>query len=272
MRGTVIYLDTVLFYNVLADDLLLLAAGRLTGSPLRRGRIFLAAVIGGVYAAAAAVPALSLLQAWWLKLLTAALMVGVAFGRKPLFLRRYLLFLLVSAAFAGVEIALFGFAGSADGVSPFSVLLFLGSFAFCWLLLGVVFRGSAAPLAKGELTALAVTRGGRQISLTALRDSGCSLSDPLRGSPVAVVERSALAELFSPEERQALKRQESTAALPLTFLPFQSVGGSGVLAAFRADRVTVNGKTYGDALVAIHPGSLGGETFRALWGGEESLR
>lgn len=265
---TVIYLDTVLFYNILADDLLLLAAGRLSGLPLRRGRIFLAAVLGGVYAAAAVLET-SLLRAWWLKLVTAALMVWIAFGRKPLFLRRYLLFLLVSGAFAGIEMAICGFTGSVGGTPPFSMLVFLGSFVFCWLLLGVVFRGSAVPLVRGNLTPLAIARGDRQIRVTALLDSGCSIRDPVRGFPVAVVELSALSELFSPQERLALERQKLLESVPCTQLPFLSVGGSGVLTAFQADSVTVDGNTYSDALVAIHPGSLGGETFHALWGGKE---
>ena len=89
--------------------------------------------------------------------------------------------------------------------------------------------------------------------------------------PVAVVELDCLECLFSPEEHRALRQQSSAAELPLTLLPFQSVGGSGILAAFRTDFLTVSGRTYEGALVAVHPGSLGGEMFHALWGGEERV-
>lgn len=269
---TVVYLDTVLFYNTLADYLLLLAAGRLAGLPLRRRYIFVASVLGGVYAVAAAIPSAAILRCWWLNLPLAALMVRIAYGRTPGFLRRYLLFLLVSGGFAGVELALYSFSGSAGGVPRFSLLLFLGSFVLCWLLLGIVFRGSAAPAAVGQLVHVAVTRGDRSVRLTALWDSGCALRDPVNGDAVAVVEFAALSDLFSAEERDALLHHRSTAALPLMSLPFCSIGGSGLLTAFRADCVRVGGRECGPSLVAVYPGSLGGELFHALWGGEERER
>lgn len=263
----VVYLDSVLLYNILADDLLLLATGRLAGLPLRRGRIFAAALLGGAYAAAGYLPWGAPLAAWWGKLLAAALLVRIAFGGGGYFLRRWLLFLLVSGGFAGVELALAGFAG---GMPHFSLPLFAVSFLLSWLLLGVVFRGGGRSAARRLRLRCAVTRKGKTAAFTALADSGCALSDPLTGESVPVVELAALRALFSPEEWMALRRGEGSPTLPLTALPFQSLGGGGMLAAFRAETLTVGQETRQNALVALSPQPLGGDgTFQALWGGEE---
>ena len=55
---TVIYIDSVFVLNALMDYLLLLAAARLAGLPLRRGRYLLGALFGGAYAAAVFLPGL----------------------------------------------------------------------------------------------------------------------------------------------------------------------------------------------------------------------
>lgn len=263
----VVYLDTAVLYNVLADDFLLLAAGRLMGMPLQRRRILLAAALGGVYAAAVYLPVGELFTRWWMKLLAAAGMVRIAFGGGRWFLRRYLLFLLVGGGFAGVELMLAGFGG---GAARFSLPLFGGSFLLCWALLGIVFRGSARSGARRLRLRCAIRRGGREAVCTALADSGCTLSDPATGEAVPVVELGAVEGLFTAEERAALARGEPLAWLPLTALQFQSLGGGGTLAAFRAEELTVGSSTRKNALVAVTPESLGGDgTFQALWGGEE---
>lgn len=263
----VVYLDTALLYNVLADDLLLLAAGRLAGLPLRRRRILLAAALGGVYAAAVYLPGGAWLDLWWMKLLTAAGMVRIAFGGGKLFLRRWLLFLLVGGGFAGVELMLAGFGG---GAALFSLPLFGGSFLLCWALLGIVFRGGARSTARQLRLRCVIRRGGREAVCTALADSGCALSDPVTGEAVPVVELRVLEALFTAEERSALRRGEPLLGLPLTALRYQSLGGWGTLTAFRAEELTVGGMTRKNALVAVTPESLGGDgTFQALWGGEE---
>ena len=50
----VVYLDVLFFTNVLMDWVTLLAAARLGGAKVRQGRLALASLLGGVYAAGAA--------------------------------------------------------------------------------------------------------------------------------------------------------------------------------------------------------------------------
>ena len=59
---TVIYIDTLFLLNALVDYLLLLAAARLAGEPLRRIRFALGAALGGAYAVAIFLPGLFFLS------------------------------------------------------------------------------------------------------------------------------------------------------------------------------------------------------------------
>ena len=57
---TVVYLDSVFVLNTLMDYLLILATARLAGIALHRRRYWLAAILGGGYAAAVFLPELRL--------------------------------------------------------------------------------------------------------------------------------------------------------------------------------------------------------------------
>ena len=75
---TVVYIDQLFLLNLVADYLLLLAAGRMAGAVLVRRRIGLGAALGALYAAAVFVPGLGWLSAWPCRVGAAVLMVLVA--------------------------------------------------------------------------------------------------------------------------------------------------------------------------------------------------
>ena len=80
MRGgaaVVVYLDVLFFTNVLMDWVTLLAAARLGGAKVRQGRLALASLLGGVYAAGAAL--LPLLAALPVRVLAGAALCLAAF-------------------------------------------------------------------------------------------------------------------------------------------------------------------------------------------------
>ena len=75
---TVIYVDTLFLLNGIIDYLLLLAAARLAGEPLRRLRFGAAAALGGAYAVAIFLPGMAFLAGPWCKLASCVLMLVVA--------------------------------------------------------------------------------------------------------------------------------------------------------------------------------------------------
>ena len=192
---TVIYVDTLFLLNAMVDYLLLLASARLAGEPLARLRFLLGAVLGGLYAVAIFLPGLSFLARPPCRLAAAVLMVLAAFWKSRRLLRQVVIFFALSCAFGGgvLAIALLGGRGLAlsNGVlySGMDLKIVLLSAAGCYGALTLIFQRTGRHTApSGELRPVRLTLGERQVSLTALVDTGNTLTDPATGRPVLVAE------------------------------------------------------------------------------------
>ena len=284
---TVIYIDRVFLLNALADYLLLLTAERLAGVPLRRKRLALAALLGGVYAVAVYLPGWGVLAHPVCKLASGLTMAVLAYWPQPRRTRLTGLFLLLSAALAGLMLAL-GLASGAPGQfvsriyqARISWPLFLTAAAVFYGLVQMLFRQGVRH-GGGEIMEVTVTIDGKKQMIRALYDTGNTLCDPVSGEAVLVLEQQTLYGLWPPEViavlRQPLAPEEKMVQLhrmsrgkDFSLLPFRSVGvPAGLLLAFRSDAVTVGGRDHRRALLALSEGPLSdGGAYHALWGGEE---
>ena len=136
----IIYADTLALWNAAVDYVLLLCAGKLCALPLRRGRMALGALWGGVYAVlAAARPAFWAL--WTVKLAAGALIVLLAYGAQARTPRALVAFYAAGACFGGAVrflSSLRGTPAAANAPVPGPVLLL--SFALCYGVAALVFR------------------------------------------------------------------------------------------------------------------------------------
>ena len=155
---TVIYVDTLFFLNTLVDYLLLLAAARLAGEPLRRWRFALGAALGGLYAVAIFLPGLGFLSHPLCRLASVVLMMLVSYGGSRRLLRQGVLFVALTFAFGGgvVAIGLMGGTGLSLGKGVFysalDLKVVLLSAAVCYGVLTLVFQRLARHSAtSGEL-------------------------------------------------------------------------------------------------------------------------
>ena len=269
---TVVYLDELFLLNFVVDYLLLLAAGRLAGEVLHRGRLALGAALGAAYAGAVFLPGLGFLVHPLCKVGAGVLTVLAGYGGSRRLLRVCLVFFAVSAAFGGgiFAIQLLGNRSLtlSNGIlsSPLDLKLVLLSAAGCYGLITLLFHRAALHSPRRELAPAVVELGSRRVVLTALVDTGNTLTDPVSGKPVLVAEGSKLDGLFPPgtapgqaelrDPAMALERL-SDAGLRCRLLPYQAVGVEcGLLLALRADRVQVGGEDYGPLLVALSPTGL----------------
>ena len=262
----VVYWDVVAAWNFLIDYLLLLCTLRLAGLPPRRVRLALAALLGAVYAA---VQLWFPCQAWTLAPVLLA-MCFVAFGRTERFLKLTLLFCLLSCALGGGVVLLGSALGSLyplmQGVLyaelPWGV--FFAAAALCYGLLTLTFRGGAKH-GGGELVRAQITYRGRRVTLTLLRDTGNTLTDPLTGVGVPVIGAQTLTPLLGRETVAAIRR----GAVPegFTAIKYCAVGvPEGILPAFRCDGLRVDGAALGPRLIALTPHVLSdGSGFQGLW-------
>lgn len=280
-----VYIDTLFLLNGVVDYLLLLCSARLAGEPLARLRCALGALLGGGYAVALFLPGMGFLYHPLCRLAVAVLMVLVAFSRSRRLLRQVLIFFALACAFGGGVLAVSLFGGRTltfgPGVfySAIDIKIVLVSAAFCYVVLSLLFRcWGQHSMARGELKPVKLSFYDREITLTALIDTGNTLSDPVTGQPVLVVEGEFLSPLFPPgrgpgrrdtcDPAGALERLNEQWPGRFRLLPYRAVGTDrGLLLAVRLDRVELGGQEQAGVLVALSPNPVSdGGNYQVLAG------
>lgn len=250
-----VYLDIVMVLNFAVDLLLLYAANRLSGFPSRPWRCFLSAALGGVYGGICLLPGMLFLSATLWRILFLGLMASIAFGLDRSALRRGTLFVLLSMALGGIAL------GIGKG-SSWTVVLAAG--ALCILCI-FGFEGKAG---IRRYVRVQLTHRGHTQTLTALMDTGNTLTDPITGESVLIVGSDIACSQFGLTLDQLSSPIDSLAALPgLRLIPYRAVGQpGGMLLALRPDSVRI-GNEITNTLVAFAPNPIGGDGYQALAGG-----
>ncbi len=271
----IIYVDSLFCLNVLADYLLCLVSARACGLYLRRMRYFMAALIGAAYSVCVFLPGMAFLMTAAGKLACLLLMGLIAFGGEKHPFRCTLVFLAVSAGFAGMAWGISMAAGlsSPAGIYlPVSFRVSLLSFALCYGVCSLFFarRGSTG---RRCLVSVHLEHLGGSADFKALYDTGNSLSDPASGKKVMVVSQRVLVPIFGKDSPllsgdDAVGIVQRSAADPALFgklrlIPYSALGGQGLLPAFQADKLFADGKAVNDVLIAVSP-RLSGEDFDAV--------
>ena len=120
----------------------------------------------------------------------------------------------------------------------------------------------------GRCVPVILRHNDRSIALTALRDTGNTLRDPISGQPVMVVAGKTGEALFDLTPEDIALPVQGIQNLPGSrLIPFHSIGcESGFLLAMRICDVTI-GEWTGSYLVAFAPQGLDTGEFQALIGG-----
>ncbi len=276
---TVVYIDLLFLLNLTANYLLLLGAGRMSGAVLRRWRIALGAAAGALYAVLVFLPGLGWMSLWPCRLGAGMLMPVVAYGGERRLLRIILTFFGASAVLAGLVLGAELLGSSAltlrGGVlySALDLRLLLLLFILCYCLLTLVFRRQSGNGGQRALIQLTVLLAGERVVLTALVDTGHTLTDPADNRPVVVAEadrfRRLLPSASDPARPvEALKVCHQAGLSTARLLPYRAVGVEcGLLLALRADSVRAGERELGGLLIALSPTPLGEGEYQALIGG-----
>ena len=250
---------------------------------LHRPRLALGAALGAAYACAVFLPGLDFLTHPAVELAVGGAMSLIAFGGGPRLLRSFLAFLVLACALGGgvLAISLLGARGvglERGVLSPnvdLGVLLLAA--AGCYAIAALVFRRTGGHDTR-ELVEAVLTLGGRQVTVTALLDTGNTLTDPATGRGVMVVEGEKAAPLLDrPLSEVELRNPVDTLTRldgsgRFRLLPYQAVGVEcGLLLAVRLDRARVGEREYQGVLAALSPTRLSdGGTYSALVGAMEA--
>ncbi len=226
----------------------------------------LGAFWGGVYAVlSVAFPGLFSLAT--VKVFSGLGVAAIAFGGLGPFPRTAIVFLAVSAAFGGAIYAALSLAGlspAQGAVLNISLRALVLSFALCYAALSLVFRGMGRRSAR-EVRNIEVHLRGHKVLIPALRDTGNELRDS-KGAPIMAAEWEAVAELF-PELPRSQNPDPPDLLLSLSTLPglegrcrlfpcITATNPGGLLAAFRPDKLLIDGEKAPHSHLAIIPGPL----------------
>jgi len=250
------YLPGVFLLYTLVDFLLLLGAGRLCGEPAKWPKAAAAAVLGGVYAGACLLPAFHFLGNLLWRIASLLIISVIAYGFSINALQKGLIFSILSFALGGAVLEI-GKGGPAE---------LLGTAGVLCILCGFGFRGK---LGNCTYIPVELTYAGKSLQLTALRDTGNGLVDPVTGRQVLVVGADVAQTLTGLTREQLHKPVETIGSLPgLRLIPYRSINcSSGFLLGMRFQNVKI-GNWQGSSLVAFAPEWLHPEgAYQALTGG-----
>lgn len=251
-----VYLDLVMALNFGVDFLLLLGTNRLSGFPAHPWRCAGAALLGAAYAAGCLLPGFRFLGNPLWRGVSLVLMASLAFGWEKSALKRGAVFVLLSMALGGLALSM----GRND--IPALLLAALGCYLLCRLSFGNKIGGK-------EYVQVVLRYQGREERLTALRDTGNTLRDPISGESVLVVAADIGGRLTGLTREQIAQPLQTLTNAPirgLRLIPYRAVGNAGgMLLGLRMTDVQIGAKR-GSAIVAFAPEGLG-DSVQALTGG-----
>ncbi len=252
-----VYLDLTVLLNFLVDWLLLSGTNRLSGFPQEGKRTLAAAALGGLYGGACLLPGFRFLGNLLWRTVSLGLMGAIAFGLGAAAWKRSGVFVLLTMALGGV-------AASLHRSNIPALVLGAGGI---WLLCRTAFGASLGQ----EYIPITLTYGGSQVKLTALRDTGNTLRDPISGEPVLVISPEAARQLTGLTAEQLGKPMETMMHRPipgLRLIPYRAVGqGGSFLLGLKVPEAVAGGRKC-STIVAFAPEGFGrGEGYQALAGG-----
>lgn len=271
----VVYGDVLFFINFCMDFQCLFLTAKLMHRPFALWRSMLAAALGAFYACAALFLSTSGVFAFFADCGVCLMMCVIAFGGEGIGVLRlgaaFLTYFCTSFAVGGVMSGMasllshlqlpIGEEGT-DLSSPTFFLLALLS-GVATLLWGRLTQRRV----KGKRMALTVRFLEKSITVPCAVDTANLLRDPVSGRPVALMDMSIAASLFSQELLSAIEKKNGSglAALPselacrVRLIPAKTATGEGVLSALAPDAVLLDAGQGMDAIeLLIAPVALDG--------------
>ena len=260
MRQTV-YVDILFCVNLFVNYFLLLFTVRMVHKPIKKRRIFGGALLGAVYSLFIFFPHMSILSSAFAKLIFAFSILMAVFGvtSARLFFKAMACFYSANFAFAGVMLALwlaFSPPGMMvnNGVVYFNIspVILIAGAVLTYLLLVLIGKFTRRHAPAQTKYAVTIEANGETVTLDALMDTGNSLTDLMSEKPVLLAECKAVQKLIpgtlrpvfqSPTDKASQELMQSDALKDLYFrmIPFDSVGGGGLLPAFKTDKIVIRG-------------------------------
>lgn len=237
---TVIYVDVLLVVNFFITFFLLLVTAKFSKRSDKIWRTVLASFIGGAYALVILFDNLNFFISCFGKLVAACIIVLAAFKFSTFkcYIKEVMIFFFVNLLFVGLMIGLWMIFKPAGVVINNSTVYFnvsakilLFSAFISYLISVVIIRIYNNKISKKELYCVTVYKDKIEKKFFAFADSGNNLKEPFSDFPVIVAEKNLFRNIECPR-----------------IIPYSSIGGEGVLYAFKPDKVKIS-SSFGEFTV-----------------------
>ena len=229
---TVIYVDVLFIVNFFITFFLLLVTAKLSKRSEKIWRLVLASFIGGMYSLIILADDLNFAISFLSKLGVAGIMIFAAFKFKGIkaYIKEALIFFFVNFLFVGIIVGLWLIFKPSGIVINNSTVYFnvsakvlLITALVAYLLSALIIRIYNNKTASKELYSVTVYKNEREIRFFAFADSGNNLKEPFSDSPVIIAEKKLFDHIECPR-----------------LIPYSTIGGEGVLSAFKPDKVEIS--------------------------------
>lgn len=289
-----IYIDVVLFENLIMNTIILIATGIILKQKIKWLRIIPAGTLGAIYSIMTYISVLQIYSNMVLKIILSIIIIYIAYNPQTVkqLWKSILIFYLTSFVFGGAAFALIYI------VKPQDILmkngLFLGTYPLKTVILAAIVAFiiliTAFTIVKSKFNKkdmfceIGVELNNKLIETKAMIDTGNLLKEPITNTPVIILEHTLLYDCMPKEILNNLDKilggdfeaiseeikQEYISRLKL--IPFSSLGKqNGMLVGIKADKIKIvqeeQENEYENIIIGIYNKSLTkrGE-YRALIG------
>ncbi len=232
-----IYIDVLITVNIFIDFFLILCTKKFLNLNTSIKRIIIGCLLGGFFSLVALFPEIPILLNLILDLLFASAIIFVSFGKTTAnnFIKRVTVYFITAFIFCGIMIFIYssfkpkGMEIYNDvvyfNISP--ILLIILTLA-CYYILKLTKRLTKGVCGGGTCN-VEIYLNGRYITFCSKIDSGCNLKEPFSGEYVIIVEK-VLLDNYEPDKSK------------IRLIPFESLGGKGILKGFKPEKIIINGQ------------------------------
>lgn len=245
----VIYIDVLIFLNIIITFVLLHATGRLMKIYPSAGRMTIASLLGGFTSLIILAPEMGFVFSFLTKLLFSLIIVICAFTPRSFsaIARETAYFFAVNFIFAGIML----FASSLPGVSlvqynngavymNFSFFSLIASCLVCYGVTVILGRFSKFKGATCEVFSSEIFVNGKSVKCAAIADTGNVLIDPYTAKPLIVADKTTLAPVLPGNITEYFENGSCADAIKL--IPCRTVSGSSLMPCFKADKIIIKGE------------------------------
>lgn len=254
-----VYIDVLITVNIFIDFFLLLCSKKFLHIKAPLFRMILGSIFGGITSLVALLPQIPPGINILADILFAAVIIFITFGRTNIknFFKRVAIYFAISFSFCGIMIFVYttfrpkGMEIYNDvvyfNISPVILIILT---LVCYYILRLIKRLTKS-VCGTQAYIVELSLNKQTVTFCAKVDTGCNLKEPFSGDYVIIVEKQLLENLCPDKSKQRV-------------IPFESLGGSGILKGFKPDYIKINRtEILNDVYIGICENILKGD-IRAL--------